>query len=112
MDTFGVNYYAGWYEYSGRPDTIPYTLSARLEQWYSATKKPFFMSEYGAAALSGLHKVSLPVTDMLSGSYYMYYTIYMYMCAHLATCTILLLSKGKCQHGSCGVSSITMSIDM
>lgn len=85
MDTFGVNFYAGWYEYPGRPDTIPYTLSARLEEWYNATKKPFFMSEYGATAVSGVHKVSLPVTDMLCGSCYM---CFCYMCAYLAACTI------------------------
>ena len=64
MDTFGVNYYASWYVYAGRPDTIPYTLSAHLEQWHSATNKPFFMSEYGASAISGYHKVSLPVAEI------------------------------------------------
>ena len=59
MDTIGVNNYVSWYGYSGHPETIRYQLSLWLEEWYEAFKKPFFMSEYGAGAVSGLHKVSV-----------------------------------------------------
>ncbi|CAI8014506.1 Beta-glucuronidase [Geodia barretti] len=55
MDTIGVNYYSGWYTYPGYPDAIPYTLSTWLEEWNKSFGKPFFMSEYGAGAVSGMH---------------------------------------------------------
>ena len=64
MDTVGVNFYASWYVYAGHPETIPYQLSIFLEQWHDSFKKPFFMSEYGAGAISGIHMVrssSLPL---------------------------------------------------
>ena len=57
MDTVGVNYYSAWYEYAGYPDTIYDQLGLFLENWYADFKKPFFMSEYGAGAVSGLHMV-------------------------------------------------------
>ena len=59
MDTIGVNYYAAWYSYPGYTDTISYQLGQRLEKWYESFKKPFFMSEYGAGAVSGLHMVNI-----------------------------------------------------
>ena len=58
MDTIGVNYYAGWYAYPGYPDAIPYVLSTWLENWNKSFGKPFFVSEYGAGAVSGIHMVS------------------------------------------------------
>ena len=66
MDTIGFNYYAAWYEYPGYPDTIPYTLSKELEEWNRTFGKPFFMSEYGAGAVSGIHMVSLSLSLSLS----------------------------------------------
>ena len=59
MDTIGVNNYVSWYGYPGHPETIPYQLSLWLEKWYESFQKPFFMSEYGAGAVSGFHKVGL-----------------------------------------------------
>ena len=64
MDTIGVNNYVSWYGYPGHPETIHYQLSLWLEGWYEAFKKPFFMSEYGAGAVSGLHKVSVKYYDV------------------------------------------------
>ena len=64
MDSIGVNNYVSWYgSYAGHPETIPYQLASWLEDWYSAFKKPFYMSEYGAGAISGIHKVS--VSDII-----------------------------------------------
>ena len=57
MDTVGVNMYISWYEYPGHPETIPYKLSAFLENWYAFLKKPVYMSEYGAGTIDGFHKV-------------------------------------------------------
>ena len=73
MDTFGSNNYVSWYIHPGHPETIPYQLSVWLQKWYDSFKKPFFMSEYGAGSVSGLHKVSI--------MYILYVLVY--------TCTII-----------------------
>ena len=88
MDTIGVNNYVSWYEYPGHPETIPYQLSLWLQKWYDSFKKPFFMSEYGAGSVSGLHKVSLP------------YIICMYVHVQFLLCIMSIYSHTPipCRH--------------
>ena len=57
MDVVAFNRYNAWYDHPGDLATINTSLSSEIEGWYSAHKKPVMMTEYGAGAIAGIHKV-------------------------------------------------------
>lgn len=57
MDVVSFNRYFGWYANSGYIPWIEPGLSAEIENWYNTHQKPLLMTEYGAAAIEGFHKV-------------------------------------------------------
>lgn len=57
MDVVAFNRYYSWYSYPGYIGTIATDLSAEIEGWYATHNKPVMMTEYGAGAIAGIHKV-------------------------------------------------------
>ncbi len=57
MDVISINRYYGWYLIPGILDSIPQELSQELDSWYATHKKPMLITEYGAGAVAGMHKV-------------------------------------------------------
>ena len=57
MDVICVNRYYGWYQDTGRLDTIAPHLSTDLDGWHEKYKKPIIMTEFGADTVVGLHTV-------------------------------------------------------
>ena len=92
MDTIGVNYYSGWYTYPGYPDAIPYTLGTWLEEWNKSFGKPFFMSEYGAGAVSGMHMVSLCLSILPSLSSSLSLSLSVCLCHHSQIVSLAFIS--------------------
>lgn len=57
LDIIMVNRYYGWYDYTGALETIRPALMASLAGWSQKHPgKPLILSEFGADAISGLHK--------------------------------------------------------
>ena len=57
MDVVAFNHYYGWYDNPGQTYDIVRSLSDLIERWYAKHKKPVMITEYGAGAIAGLHKV-------------------------------------------------------
>ena len=56
MDVVAINRYYGWYEEPSHPKASQ-DLAAVLDSWYSLHKKPVMVTEWGAGAVAGIHKV-------------------------------------------------------
>ena len=52
-----INRYYGWYNNAGYIPWIEPGLSKEIETWYNTHHKPLILSEYGAGAIDGFHKV-------------------------------------------------------
>lgn len=57
MDVVSFNRYNGWYNDPGYTVGIEKALSAEIEGWYNTYHKPVLITEYGAGAIAGIHKV-------------------------------------------------------
>ncbi len=57
MDVVAFNRYNAWYANPGNLDSINASLSEEIQGWYSAHSKPVMITEYGAGAIAGIHKV-------------------------------------------------------
>ena len=62
MDVVSINRYYGWYDQSGHISAIRPDFSNYIESWYATRKKPMVITEYGAGAVAGLHKVRMKAT--------------------------------------------------
>lgn len=56
-DVISFNRYYGWYTYPGRTNEISGALEWEMREWYERHRKPVMITEYGAEALAGLHRV-------------------------------------------------------
>lgn len=70
FDILGINRYYSWYYNTAELETIYPRLTAEFRAWHEKTGKPIFMSEFGADAIAGNHK--LPET-LYSEEYQMEY---------------------------------------
>jgi len=61
-DVVCINRYYGWYYDTGHLETIKYTLSAELTDWYQHYQRPVIVTEYGADTVVGLHSVRIFIT--------------------------------------------------
>ena len=59
VDVISINQYHAWYQDAGHPETIYAGLTDNLHMWYTTHAKPMLITEYGAGAVAGLHKVGL-----------------------------------------------------
>jgi beta-glucuronidase len=57
MDVISFNRYFGWYDDPGRTVGIENALSAEIEERFNLHHKPILVTEYGAGAIAGFHKV-------------------------------------------------------
>jgi Beta-galactosidase/beta-glucuronidase len=57
MDVACVNRYYGWYNLSGSMEIAEEALAEELDYW-KEIGKPLILTEYGADAISGMHKVT------------------------------------------------------
>lgn len=65
MDVVCINRYYGWYNLSGDLDSACYALDIELDFW-EKQNKPVILTEYGADAVSGMHR---NVASMFSEEY-------------------------------------------
>ncbi len=69
MDVVCINRYYGWYNLSGDLDAAAYAFNVELDFWQEQNK-PVMITEYGADAVSGLHR---NVPQMFSEEYQVEY---------------------------------------
>ncbi len=62
MDVVCHNRYFGWYQDTGFTGGIEESLSQIIESWYTFQNKPILITEYGASAIAGLHKVGVALS--------------------------------------------------
>ena len=57
MDIIAFNRYYGWYYNPGLLGTITGDMETEIEARYAAHHKPVMITEYGAGAIDGIHRV-------------------------------------------------------
>ncbi|GAB1608204.1 beta-glucuronidase-like isoform X1 [Argonauta hians] len=56
-DILCINRYFGWYSNMGHPEVVSLQLPLELDNFYSLHHRPIILTEYGADAVSGLHRM-------------------------------------------------------
>ena len=79
VDVISLNRYYGWYRKPSHPEVIHTAMSEQLHQWYETHHKPIIVTEYGAGAIAGLHKVAVTSSSCI---YSTVYTEFQYLCMH------------------------------
>ena len=58
VDVVAFNRYNAWYHDGGDLAVINSSLASEIQSWHDTFQKPVMITEYGAGAIAGLHKVS------------------------------------------------------